>query len=134
MSEMVEIPICEVSVEAGWEAAHWLPGVPEGHKCRRMHGHSYRARVTLRGPVDAGTGMVVDFSEPKSVLRALTGSLDHQVMNDAVENPTVENLAVWLWGSLSLAPFGGSLAEVRVWEGESNTAAYRGHVGFKVAE
>ncbi len=124
---MTIVPICEVSVEAGWEAAHWLPGVPEDHKCRRLHGHSYRARVSLIGPVHPVTGFVVDFAEVKASLRSLTESVDHRQMNDFVENPTVENMAAWIWNGLAgEGGFGGRLAEVRVWEGESNTAAYSG--------
>lgn len=123
----MKVPVCEVSVQAGWEAAHWLPGVPEGHKCRRLHGHSYRAQVTVCGPVDPDSGMVIDFGDVKKSLRALAEALDHQTLNDELENPTVENLVVWLWGEL-VEGFGGALLEVRAWEGESNTAAYRGAV------
>lgn len=123
---MTTVPICEVSVEAGWEAAHWLPGVPEEHKCRRLHGHSYRARVSLLGPVDPVTGFVVDFADVKAALRRLTESVDHRLMNDFLDNPTVENMTAWIWGDLAGEGFGGLLAEVRVWEGESNTAAYSG--------
>lgn len=90
----------EIFKQFKFEAAHFLPGVPEGHKCRRMHGHSYRVKVTVRGTPDPVTGMVLDFAELTRVCGPVIDSLDHRVLNEipGLENPTAENLAVWLWG------------------------------------
>ncbi|HWJ24619.1 MAG TPA: 6-carboxytetrahydropterin synthase QueD [Gemmatimonadaceae bacterium] len=85
-----------------FEAAHRLPNVPEGHKCARLHGHSFRVRVVIEGPVDARTGWVMDFADIKAVVRPLEDRLDHYYLNDieGLENPTSEELARWIWRAL----------------------------------
>lgn len=82
-----------------FEAAHKLPNVPEGHKCGRLHGHSFNARVELTGDVDNATGWVVDFADVKSALKPTIDALDHHYLNDisGLENPTSEVLARWLF-------------------------------------
>ncbi len=84
------------------EAAHFLPNVPEGHKCRRMHGHSFRIEVHVSGDVGAQTGWVMDFADLKQAFRPLFEQLDHHLLNDieGLENPTSENLARWIWARL----------------------------------
>lgn len=86
-----------------FEAAHWLPNVPEGHKCRRMHGHSFRGEVAVRGEVDPRTGWLMDFADLKRAVDPLVVQLDHYVLNDVdgLSNPTSEMLAVWLWDRLA---------------------------------
>lgn len=87
-----------------FEAAHYLPRVPADHKCSRMHGHSYKIVITVRGNVSADTGMVVDFAEIDNVVAPLIDNeLDHRFLNDVAEldNPTAENLARWVWRRLS---------------------------------
>ena len=85
-----------------FEAAHRLPNVPEGHKCARLHGHSFRVRVVIEGPVDPVTGWVMDFADIKAVVRPLESRLDHYYLNDieGLENPTSEELARWIWRAL----------------------------------
>jgi len=85
-----------------FDAAHWLPGVPEGHKCHRMHGHTYRLRVWCRGPLDAA-GMVVDYAVIDEKVRAVLALIDHYVLNDipGLENPTTEVLAPWLFAQIA---------------------------------
>lgn len=85
-----------------FEAAHRLPNVPEGHKCARLHGHSFRVRVVIEGPVDTRTGWVMDFADIKAVVRPLEDRLDHYYLNDieGLENPTSEELARWIWRAL----------------------------------
>src|SRR5262245_18143720 len=80
-----------------FEAAHHLPLLPEGHKCRNMHGHSYRLDVVVRGSLDA-RGFVADFAEVDAVVLPLIANLDHRVLNDVsgLENPTAELIAAWL--------------------------------------
>jgi 6-pyruvoyltetrahydropterin/6-carboxytetrahydropterin synthase len=88
--------------EFTFEAAHRLPNVPEGHKCARLHGHSYRVEVHVGGPVQARSGMVVDFADIKTAFHPLWERLDHHYLNEieGLENPTSENLAHWIWERL----------------------------------
>lgn len=86
----------------GFEAAHFLPHVPAGHKCRRMHGHSFRVEVYVAGAVDPETGWVMDFADLKACFEPLEDRLDHRLLNEieGLENPTSENLARWIWREL----------------------------------
>lgn len=116
------MPVVEVSYEVDFEAAHWLPNVPEEHKCRRMHGHSYRVVITVKGLVT--NGMVVDYADIKAAADPLVELLDHHIVNDHVPNSTSENLAVWFWEGLH-----GSLPElfsVRVHETPRAYSTYFG--------
>jgi 6-pyruvoyltetrahydropterin/6-carboxytetrahydropterin synthase len=81
------------------EAAHRLPNVPAGHKCSRLHGHSFRIELHLSGDVDAQTGWVMDFADVKAVFQPIYDRLDHHYLNEiaGLENPTSENLARWVW-------------------------------------
>ncbi|MBK0379591.1 6-carboxytetrahydropterin synthase QueD [Mucilaginibacter segetis] len=82
-----------------FDAAHFLPNVPEGHRCRKLHGHTYHLAVFVSGPVVTGEGWVIDFKDLKSVVKPLVDQLDHHLLNeiDGLENPTAENVARWLW-------------------------------------
>ena len=84
------------------ESAHRLPNVPEGHKCARMHGHSFRVEIHVTGDVDPHTGWVMDFADLKAAFAPLFERLDHRCLNDVpgLENPTSENLAHWIWREL----------------------------------
>ena len=84
------------------EAAHRLPNVPEGHKCARLHGHSFRIEVHVSGPVDETQGWVMDFAELRKIFQPVFDRLDHHYLNDidGLENPTSENLARWIWQQL----------------------------------
>lgn len=86
------------------EAAHRLPNVPEGHKCARLHGHSFRIEIHVSGPVGADSGWVMDFADLRQAFRPLFDQLDHQYLNDidGLENPTSENLARWIWRRLAV--------------------------------
>jgi 6-pyruvoyltetrahydropterin/6-carboxytetrahydropterin synthase len=85
-----------------FEAAHYLPNVPDGHKCRRMHGHSFRGEVAVRGPVDDRTGWVMDFADLKRAVDPIVRQLDHYLLNEipGLENPTSELVAIWIWDRL----------------------------------
>lgn len=91
-------PTTEIRKEFTFEAAHRLPNVPDGHKCKRLHGHSFRVTIAVRGPVDAQLGWIVDFSDLKDAWAPLHTVLDHNFLNDVegLENPTSENLAAWI--------------------------------------
>jgi 6-pyruvoyltetrahydropterin/6-carboxytetrahydropterin synthase len=92
----------EIFKEFSIEAAHWLPNVPEGHKCGRLHGHSFRIAIHVSGPLDAHLGWVLDFAEIKAAFKSIEDQIDHRCLNEVagLENPTSENLARWLWKAL----------------------------------
>lgn len=92
----------EIFKEFTFEAAHRLPNVPEGHKCGRLHGHSYRVTLHVSGPVDEDLGWTIDFAEIKRAFKPIYERLDHHLLNeiDGLENPTCENLAKWIWKML----------------------------------
>ncbi len=85
-----------------FEAAHLLPHVPEGHKCRRLHGHSFIVDVAARGPVDERVGWFIDYADVEEAFAPLRDRLDHRYMNEieGLENPTSEHLARWIWDRL----------------------------------
>jgi 6-pyruvoyltetrahydropterin/6-carboxytetrahydropterin synthase len=81
------------------EAAHRLPNVPAGHKCARMHGHSFQVELHVSGEPGAESGWVMNFAELKEAFAPLHARLDHNCLNDVegLENPTSERLATWIW-------------------------------------
>lgn len=85
-----------------FEAAHWLPCFPEGHKCRRMHGHSFRVDVVVEGDVPEEKGYLIDYGDIKRAIAPIRERLDHYCLNEipGLENPTSEVLAVWIWERL----------------------------------
>jgi 6-pyruvoyltetrahydropterin/6-carboxytetrahydropterin synthase len=87
------------------EAAHRLPNVPADHKCSRLHGHSFRIEVHVSGTVDREFGWVQDFADIKAAFAPVKGRLDHHYLNEVpgLDNPTSENLSVWVWNELSPA-------------------------------
>ena len=110
----------------GFNAAHFLPGVPADHKCRRMHGHNYRIDVHVGGQPDGTTGLVVDYGDIKRVVEPILDELDHRTLNDVpgLENPTSEMLCGWLWQRLS--PRLPLLAAITVHETCEARCTYRG--------
>ncbi|MFI7578011.1 6-carboxytetrahydropterin synthase QueD [Micromonospora sp. NPDC049497] len=115
----------EVFREFTFEAAHRLPHVPEGHKCARLHGHSYRVELHVRGEVGASSGWVMDFGDIKAAFRPLLDQLDHYYLNEVpgLENPTSEVLARWIWVRLiDQLP----LSAIMVRETCTSGAIYRG--------
>jgi len=91
--------IVELAKDFRFEAAHYLPNLPDGHKCRRMHGHSFRGEIAVRGQVDPHTGWLMDFGDLKQITAPLVDQLDHNLLNEieGLENPTSENVAIWIW-------------------------------------
>ena len=85
------------------EAAHRLPNVPADHKCARLHGHSFRIEVHVAGEVDHESGWVQDFADISAAFLPIKEQLDHHYLNEVpgLENPTSENLAVWIWNQIS---------------------------------
>ena len=108
-----------------FEAAHHLPRMPAGHKCRNVHGHSYTLTVQVRGPVGPQSGIVWDFADLSASLEALTSLWDHQPLNDHVPNPTGENLVLLIVTHLrEMLPRGVALHGVRLAEGENNATVW----------
>jgi 6-pyruvoyltetrahydropterin/6-carboxytetrahydropterin synthase len=97
-------PFVELVKDFRFEAAHYLPNAPEGHKCRRMHGHSFRGEIAVRGEIDPATGWLIDFGDLKKAVDPLLARLDHYLLNEieGLKNPTSEILAAWLWTRLAL--------------------------------
>ena len=108
------------------EAAHRLPNVPPGHKCARLHGHSFRVELKVEGEPDAQTGWIMDFGDVKAAFQPIYDRLDHHYLNDipGLENPTSENLAVWIWNELK--PSLPALSEITVHETCTSGCRYRG--------
>ncbi len=84
------------------EAAHRLPNVPEGHKCARLHGHSFEVDIYVSGPLNPELGWVMDFADLKAAFEPLYVQMDHNYLNElpGLENPTSENMAHWIWQKL----------------------------------
>jgi 6-pyruvoyltetrahydropterin/6-carboxytetrahydropterin synthase len=116
----------EIFREFGFESAHSLPNVPAGHKCARLHGHSFRVRVTIEGEVGAESGWVMDFADLKAAVQPTIDALDHRLLNDieGLENPTSEVLARWIWEHVAPGLPGLSAVEVR--ETCTSGCTYRG--------
>lgn len=107
-----------------FDAAHHLPNVPEGHKCGRVHGHTYNVKITVRGIVSPTSGWVVDFAVIDEAWAKLVIHLDHTHLNNipGLANPTSENLAKWIYSHL--APTIDGLWEVEVSETPNSGAIY----------
>ena len=116
----------EIFKEFTFEAAHRLPNVPDGHKCARLHGHSYRVEVHVTGDVAEGTGWVMDFADIKDAFAPLHDKLDHRYLNEVegLDNPTSEVLARWIWDRLMEAAAAQSAVLVR--ETCTSGCVYRG--------
>jgi 6-pyruvoyltetrahydropterin/6-carboxytetrahydropterin synthase len=109
-----------------FEAAHWLPCFPEGHKCRRMHGHSFRVDVVVAGPLDPQRGYLMDYGDIKALTGPIEKQLDHHCLNEipGLENPTSEMIAKWIWDRLK--PQLPELAQVVVHETCTSRCEYAG--------
>jgi 6-pyruvoyltetrahydropterin/6-carboxytetrahydropterin synthase len=116
----------DIYKEFTFEAAHCLPNVPEGHKCKRLHGHSFRVEVHVCGPLDARLGWVMDFADLKRAVKPVIARLDHYYLNDipGLENPTSEVLACWLWNELK--PLLPQLSRIVVKETCTSGCSYSG--------
>ncbi|RIK40748.1 MAG: 6-carboxytetrahydropterin synthase QueD [Chloroflexi bacterium] len=116
----------ELFKEFMFEAAHRLPNVPPGHKCARLHGHSFKVTIHVEGDVDPHTGWVIDFAEIKAAFQPLYDQLDHYYLNeiDGLENPTSEVLARWIWTRLK--PTLPALSQVTIHETCTSGCRYRG--------
>ncbi|HIF73944.1 MAG TPA: 6-carboxytetrahydropterin synthase QueD [Porticoccaceae bacterium] len=112
--------------EFTFEAAHRLPNVPSGHKCFRLHGHSFALRISVEGEVGAESGWVIDFSDISNAFEPILKQLDHYYLNEieGLENPTSENVARWIWERLQ--PGLPQLSEVEIRETCTSGCSYQG--------
>ena len=116
----------EIYKEFSIEAAHHLPNVPAEHKCRRLHGHSFLVRVWVQGNVGDESGWVIDFADIKTAFEPVFDRLDHRYLNEieGLQNPTSENLAIWIWRELK--PALPLLSAVEIKETCTSGCIYRG--------
>ena len=116
----------EIFKEFRFEAAHRLPNLPADHKCSRLHGHSFHVAVHVAGDVDPHSGWVIDFGDIKGAFQPLEEELDHHYLNEVpgLDNPTSENIAIWIWDRL--APALPGLSKVVVRETCTSGCAYAG--------
>lgn len=112
--------------EFRFEAAHRLPNVPPGHKCQRLHGHSFKIELAVAGPMNEETGWFIDFGELYEAWMPLHVVLDHNYLNEVpgLENPTSELLARWIWTRMK--PTIPSLCRVTVFETCDARCEYEG--------
>lgn len=118
--------LMKIYKEFTFEAAHRLPNVPTGHKCARLHGHSFRVRITVSGPVGEKSGWVMDFADLSTAFKPIREQLDHYYLNEieGLENPTSENLARWIWQRL--LPRLPQLDEIEIRETCTSGCRYHG--------
>jgi 6-pyruvoyltetrahydropterin/6-carboxytetrahydropterin synthase len=109
-----------------FEAAHDLPTFPAGHKCRRLHGHSFRFDVIVEGDVDPAKGYLIDYGDIKIAVEPIVKRLDHFYLNEieGLQNPTAENLAKWLWDQIH--PHLPQLGRIVVHETCTSSCEYSG--------
>lgn len=109
-----------------FEAAHDLPTFPEGHKCRRLHGHSFQFDVIVEGDVDPAKGYLIDYGDIKHATEPIVKRLDHYYLNEieGLNNPTAENVARWIW--LKLKPALPMLSSIIVHETCTSGCEYNG--------
>ena len=112
----------KLSKEFTFDSAHFLKDYHG--KCERLHGHTYRLRITVDGPIQEN-GLVMDFSDIKKIVNEkVVDKFDHNNINDILEHSTVENMCVWTWEQLK--PELPMLVEIRIWETQDSFAVYDG--------
>ena len=116
----------EIYKEFMFEAAHRLPKVPAGHKCARLHGHSWKGVIYVAGDIDPVTGWIMDYGEIKRLFAPVYEQLDHHYLNEieGLENPTSEVLAKWIWDRLK--PDLPALSQIVINETCTSGCIYRG--------
>jgi 6-pyruvoyltetrahydropterin/6-carboxytetrahydropterin synthase len=116
----------EIYKEFIFEAAHRLPNVPEGHRCARLHGHSWRGTIYVQGQIGEQTGWVMDYGDIKRIFAPIYDQLDHNYLNEieGLENPTSEIVARWIWRQLK--PVLPNLSKVLINETCTSGCLYQG--------
>lgn len=116
----------EIYKDFSFDAAHFLPHVPDGHKCKNMHGHTYRLRVCIKGQPHEKLGWVMDFKDLKDVVNPIIDQLDHKLLNDipGLENSTAENITIWIWKKIN--PLLQGLSRIELYETPTTGVIYSG--------
>lgn len=116
----------QIFKQFSFDSAHFLPHVPEGHKCKEIHGHTYRLTVYVAGEPDEKLGWVMDFAVLKNVIEPLIKSIDHTLLNNipGLENPTCERIAIWLWDNIK--PQVPLLSKIELHETLTSGVVYEG--------
>lgn len=116
----------EIYKEFSFDSAHFLPHVPDGHKCKNMHGHTYKLRVVVKGQPDPHLGWLMDFKELKDIVGPVIDQLDHKLINDieGLQNPTAENITVWIWNKIQ--PLLSNLSRIELYETPTTGVIYSG--------
>jgi len=112
--------------EFTFDSAHALPNVPEGHKCKAVHGHTYHLKVFIEGELDSHLAWVMDFSDIKNIIKPIVDIIDHKYLNDieGLENPTCEIIAKWLWDKIK--PGIPLLNKIELYETPTSGVIYQG--------
>ncbi len=106
------------------ESARFLPHLPKGHPCAKIHGHSFKITVRLQGPLDEKIGWLIDYNDISAALNLILQKIDHQLLNEipGLENPTSELLAFWFYNeAVKILP---QLVQVIVSETPNTEAIY----------
>lgn len=116
----------EIYREFKFDAAHKLPNLPGGHRCGNLHGHTFRVFIHIEGAVGTETGWVKDYGDIKSICAPQIDMLDHEYLNEiaGLENPTSENIALWLWEKIK--PSLPELTMIEIKETDSTGCRFSG--------
>lgn len=116
----------EIFKKFTFDSAHFLPNVPDGHKCKEIHGHTYQLTVYMEGELDSHFGWVMDFAELKQAIEPVIKQVDHKFLNQMAgfENPTCENIAIWLWNQIK--PNVPLLSRIELFETPTSGVVYKG--------
>lgn len=115
-----------ISKQFIFDAAHFLPNVPDGHKCKNIHGHTYHLTVLIDGPLQEKLGWVIDYGDLKKAIAPVIMQVDHQLLNNipGLENPTSEMLVVWIWQQIK--PVLPLLKRLELYETPTSGVIYEG--------
>ncbi len=115
-----------ISKQFIFDAAHFLPNVPDGHKCKNIHGHTYHLTVLIDGPLQEKLGWVIDYGDLKKAIAPVIEQVDHQLLNNipGLENPTSEMLVVWIWQQIK--PVLPLLKRLELYETPTSGVIYEG--------
>ncbi len=110
-----------------FDSAHFLPNVPDGHKCKEIHGHTYKLTIYITGRVDENLGWVMDFARVKEIVNSILDEVDHKLLNNipGLQNPTCEILTIWLWNKIKA--FIPQLSKIELYETPNSGTVYEGH-------
>lgn len=110
------------------ESARSLPNLSDNHPCSRVHGHSFKIIISLEGSINTKTGFVFDFSDIEKAFNPIKNKLDHVYLNDidGLENPSSENLCIWIWEKLKVRL--PELFKIEIKETSSTGCIYKGEV------